>query len=131
MQEEEIFKTTPERAQFSQEDREKDKKQYKVNTKVLTKISFHSPPTFPSIHFFLPKRFPEIISHRSRINAQQKNKKKNERRGEERKQKETVETAVSLFNSKSAHALTLEAGILHLEQKATKCKTCKQVFGKV
>lgn len=117
MQEEEIFKTIPERAQFSQEDRKKDKKQYKVNTKVLTKISFYSPPTFPSIYFFLPKRFPEIISHLSRVNAQQKNQKRNERRGEERKQKETVGTAVSLFNPKSAHALTLEAGILHLEQK--------------
>ena len=58
-------------------------------------------------------------------------KKKRERKGEVRKQKETVETAVSLFKPKSAHALTLEAGILHLEQKATKCKTCKQVFGKV
>ena len=46
-----------------------------------------------------------------------KRTKTNERRGEVRKQKETVETAVSLFNPKSAHALTLEAGILHLEQK--------------
>ena len=30
VQEEEIFKTIPERAQFSQKDREKDKKQYKI-----------------------------------------------------------------------------------------------------
>ena len=89
VQEEEIFKTIPERAQFSQEDRKKDKKQYKVNTKVLTKISFYSPPTFPSIYFFLPKRFPEIISHLSRVNAQQKNQKKTKeegRRGSKKKQ---------------------------------------------
>ena len=84
VQEEEIFKTIPERAQFSQEDRKKDKKQYKVNTKVLTKISFYSPPTFPSIYFFLPKRFPEIIYHRSRVNAQQK--KEEGRRGSKQKQ---------------------------------------------
>ena len=110
---------------------EEIQKQHNSAKKTAKKISLHSPPTFPSIYFFLPKRFPEIISHRSRVNAQQKNKKKNERKGEERKQKETVETAVSLFNPKSAHALNLEAAILHLEQKATKCKTCKQVFGKV
>jgi len=96
VQDEEIFKTIPERAQFSQEDREKDKKQYKVNTKVLTKISFHSPPTLPSIYFLLPKRFPEIISHRSRVNAQQKNKKKRKKRGGEEAKRNSRDCCVTI-----------------------------------
>ena len=45
-------------------------------------------------------------------------------------------TAVSLLNPKileillSAHARTLQADILHLDQKAAKCTTCKPVCGK-
>ena len=64
--------------------------------------------------------------------------KKSEKRGEERKQKVKVKTAVSLLNPKtrnleilfSAHARTLQADILHLDQKAAKCTTCKPVCGK-
>ena len=55
---------------------------------------------------------------------------------EERKRKVKVKTAVSLLNPKtvenllSAHARTLQADILHLDQKAAKCTTCKSVCGK-
>ena len=58
------------------------------------------------------------------------------RRGEERKRKVKVKTAVSLLNPKtlevllSAHARTSQADILHLDQKAAKCTTCKPVRGK-
>ena len=31
----------------------------------------------------------------------------------------------------SAHARTSQANILHLDQKATKCMTCKWLYGKV
>ena len=47
-----------------------------------------------------------------------------------------VKTAVSLLNPKtveilvSAHARTSQANILHLDQKAMKCTTCKPVCGK-
>ena len=30
----------------------------------------------------------------------------------------------------SVHAQTSQTNILHLDQKATKCKTCKQLYGK-
>ena len=55
----------------------------------------------------------------------------NEKRGEERKQKVTVKTAVSLLNPKpSVHARTLQANSLHLDQKAVGCTTCKWFCGK-
>ena len=61
--------------------------------------------------------------------------KKSEKRREERKRKVKVKTAVSLLNPKieillSAHARTSQADILHLDQKAAKCTTCKPVCGK-
>ena len=46
---------------------------------------------------------------------------KSEKRGEERKRKVKVKTA--------AHTRTSQADILHLDQKATKCMTCKWVCG--
>ena len=50
----------------------------------------------------------------------------------ERKRK--VNTAVSLLNSLkillSAHAWTSQANILHLDQKAVICTTCKWLYGK-
>ena len=62
--------------------------------------------------------------------------KKNEKRREEKKRKVKVKTAVSLLNAKnveillSAHARTSQADVLHLDQKAAKCTTCKPVCGK-
>ena len=58
--------------------------------------------------------------------------KKSEKRGEERKGKVKVKTAVSLHVEilLSAHAQTLQADILHLDQKAVKCTTGKWVCGK-
>ena len=49
-----------------------------------------------------------------------------DRIGEEGKRKEKVKTAVSF----SAHTRPSKAGILHLEQKAAKCTTCKRLAGK-
>ena len=59
--------------------------------------------------------------------------KKSEKRGEERKGKVKVKTAVSLLNPKillSAHARASQADILHLDQKAVKSTTGKWVCGK-
>ena len=62
--------------------------------------------------------------------------RKSEKRGEERKGKVKVKTAVSLLNPKtveillSAHARTSQADILHLDQKAVKSTTGKRVCGK-
>ena len=61
--------------------------------------------------------------------------KKSEKRGEERKRKVKVKTAVSLLNPKleillSAHARTSQADILQLDQKAAKCTICKGLCGK-
>ena len=62
--------------------------------------------------------------------------KKREKRGQERKGKVKVKTAVSLLNPKtveillSAHARTSQADILHLDQKAVKSTTGKRVCGK-
>ena len=60
---------------------------------------------------------------------------KSEKRGEERKLKVKVKTAVSLLNPKTQDfafcaAWTLQANILHLDQKAVKCTTCKWLYGK-
>ena len=58
--------------------------------------------------------------------------KRKKRGGEKAKVK--VKTAVSLLNPKtfllSVHAQTSQADILHLDQKAVKCTTCKPVCGK-
>ena len=56
-------------------------------------------------------------------------KRKVKKRGQERKQKVKVKTLEILL---SAHARTLQADIyiLHLDQKAVKCTTCKRVCGK-
>ena len=74
-----------------------------------------------------PTKCPEIDKKRGM---------KSEKRGEERKQKVKVKTAVSLWNPKileillSVLAWTSQANILHLDQKAAKCTTCKQLYGK-
>ena len=66
----------------------------------------------------------------------EKMSEKSEKRGEERKGKVKVKTAVSLLNPKtveillSAHARTSQADILHLDQKAVKCTTGKRVCDK-
>ena len=62
--------------------------------------------------------------------------KKSEKRREERKRKVKVKAAVSLLNPKnleillSAHARISQADILHLDQKAAKCTSCKPDCGK-
>ena len=54
--------------------------------------------------------------------------KKSKKRGEERKGKVKVKTAVEILLS--ALARTSQADILHLDQKAVKCTTGKRVCGK-
>ena len=70
--------------------------------------------------------------------SKKKMSKKSKKRGEERKGKVKVKTAVSFLNPKtrnlkilhSAHPRTLQADILHLDQKAVKSTTGKRVCGK-
>ena len=53
--------------------------------------------------------------------------------GEEGKVKVKVKTAVSILRPKSllsAYARTLQGNILHLDQQAAKCTTCKRLCGK-
>ena len=61
--------------------------------------------------------------------------KRSKKKGEERERKVKVKTAVSLLNPNleillSAHARTLQADILHLDQKAANGKTCNGLCGK-
>ena len=51
-------------------------------------------------------------------------RQENEKRGKERKRKVKVKILLS------SHAQTLQANILHLDQKAAKCMTCKRLGGK-
>ena len=53
--------------------------------------------------------------------------KKNEKRGSRESEKQKDKTAGSLLNPKSGN---LALNILHLDQKAAKCMTCKQLCGK-
>ena len=56
---------------------------------------------------------------------------KQKKRGEERKRKSKVRTAVSLLNPESllsAHVQTSQANILHLDQKAAKCTASKWLY---
>ena len=58
---------------------------------------------------------------------------KSEKRGEEKKRKVKVKTAVSLLNLEillSGPAWTSQADALHLDQKAVKYTTCKRLCGK-
>ena len=65
---------------------------------------------------------------------QEKRKKK----GGEKAKSKSQDCWLSLLNPKlnyleillSAHARTSQADVLHLDQKAAKCTTCKPVFGK-
>ena len=73
------------------------------------------------------------MSSKGKKNEAIKTKKKRK----ERKRKVKVKTAKSLLNAKtisgnllSAHAQTSQANILHLDQKATKCTTCKWLYAK-
>ena len=63
---------------------------------------------------------------------EKKRGKKSKKRGEERTRKVKVKTAVSLLTPKvlSTHARTSQADILHLDQKAAKCKICNRLCGK-
>ena len=64
---------------------------------------------------------------------EKKEGKNSEKRGEEKKRKVKVKTAVSLLNLEillSGHAWTSQADTLHLDQKAVKYTTCKRLCGK-
>ena len=53
-----------------------------------------------------------------------KMRQENEKRGKEKKRKVKVKILLS------AHARTLQANMLHLDQMAAKCMTCKRLGGK-
>ena len=85
---------------------------------------------------FLFKLFPPKWSL---LNAQQEKKKwgkKSEKEGRRESQRKSQDRCVA-FKPKnyleillSVHSWTLQANILHLDQKAVKCTTCKQLCGK-
>ena len=54
---------------------------------------------------------------------EKKMRQKSKKRGEERKRKVKVKTA-------AVHAQTSQADVLHLDQKATNCKTCNRLCGR-
>ena len=69
-------------------------------------------------------------------NRKKKRQEKRKKRREEKAKSKSQDCCVT-FKPKnyleillSVHAQTLEADILHLDQKAAKCKTCKQLCGK-
>jgi len=53
---------------------------------------------------------------------------KYEKKMRQEKRKVKVKTAVSLLDPKISER-TLQANILHLDQKAAKCTTCKWLYG--
>ena len=60
-------------------------------------------------------------------------KEKRKKRGGEKAKSESQDCCVTLKILEillSVHAWTLQANILHLDQKAAKCMTCKQLCGK-
>ena len=77
----------------------------------------------PKILKVFPKTFPVTKMPSKR---QKRGKKSKRSSGEERKQNEEVKTVEILL---SAHTRTLEANILHWDQKSTKCTTCKWLCG--
>ena len=90
------------------------------------KILFHHPPTFPSSNHNILKAFPPKWSL---LNAQQKKKQmrqeKQKKRGREKVKSKSRDCCVT-FKPKnyleillSVHAQTLQANILHLDQKAS------------
>ena len=60
---------------------------------------------------------------------QEKRKKKGGEKAKSKSQDCCVTFKPNLEILLSAHARTLQADILHLDQKAAKCTTCKQVSG--
>ena len=63
------------------------------------KFFSHYPPTFPFMLKAFPKTFPAKMNPAScKCPVKKKQGKKSERRGEERKRKEIVKTAVSRLN---------------------------------
>ena len=81
------------------------------------------------------KTFPTKMKPTKCPTKEKKWGKESEKIREERKRKVKVKTAVSLLNPitrnlLSAHARTLQANILHLDQKATKSMTCKRLCRK-
>ena len=95
------------------------------------------PPTNLKILKAFPKTFPTKMKP-TKCPAKEKNEAiKTKKKRKERKRKVKVKTAKSLLNAKtisgnllSAHAQTSQANILHLDQKATKCTTCKWLYAK-
>ena len=101
------FPSIPEWAWFSpcQETWEKRKKPCNIDPKIPMKILFHCPPTFlssnPKILKAFLKPFPTKIKSTKWPAKEKKGKELELLRGEERKRKVKVKTAMSLLNSKT------------------------------
>ena len=119
---------------------ERGKKTCNIDWKISMKILFHYPPTISSnpkilhvkafLKTFPTKMKPTKCPAREKKMRQQKQKK----RGGEKVKSKSQDCCVT-FKLKnylkillSAHAWTSKANIVHLDQKAAKCMTCKQLF---
>ena len=132
VQSEEIFQTIPEWSPFTQGDPRKRQK-----TMSHWPEHFHENlvplPTYLSfLKTFPTKMKPSKCPAREKKMRQEKPK----RRGREEEKSKSQECCVT-FQPKtcikillSAHAWTLQANGLHLDQKAPKCTTCKRLCGK-
>ena len=102
---------------------ERGKKTCNIDWKISMKILFHYPPTISSN--------PKILHVKAFLKKRQQKQKK---RGGEKVKSKSQDCCVT-FKLKnylkillSAHAWTSKANIIHLDQKAAKCMTCKQLF---
>ena len=100
------------------------------------KILFHYPPTIPfisskTLKAFL-KAFPtKMKSTKCPVKEKKMRQKKWKKKGGERAKLLSLLTTQKICNILlSAHARTSQANILHLDQKAAKCMTCKWLYGK-
>ena len=99
MQGEEIFQTIPDKHDSVKEAVEEAKKTSKVGAQNSLEILL----PLPTHLFFHPKSFPKNFSRQNELcysgNARQKKNEARKVKGEERRRKEIVKTAVSLLNS--------------------------------
>ena len=144
MQGEEIFQTIPEWAWFSQGDwRKRKKKHVTLTQKLPWKSCFTIHLPFLSSNSKILKAFPKTIPSKVKLNEfPAKEKKMGQEKWiyeEERKKKwkEKSQDCCATFQPKNyleillfAYAQSSQANILHLDQKAGKCMTCKQLCGK-
>ena len=135
VQSEEIFQTIPEWAQSSQgHQRKTGKNHVNLTWKFPWKSCFTTNLPFfsfnPKILKAFLKPFPTKLKPTKRPEREKNEARKAKKQGRRRKPKVKGKTTVSLLILLSAHAWTSQANILHQDQKAAKCSTCKRLCGK-